>query len=73
MIFLISDFTSEGGILTNISFLIAHLSHHHSTFLFMNRCRSKHPDLIDLEVVRGSSKFEEGTSSEREEIVEGMG
>ena len=39
----------------------------------MNRRRSKHPNLIDLELVRGSSKFEEGTSSEREEIVEGMG
>ena len=39
----------------------------------MNRRRSKHPDLIDLEVVRGSSKFEEGTSSETEEIVQGMG
>ena len=39
----------------------------------MNGRRSKHPDLIDLELVRGSSKFEEGTSSEREELVEEMG
>ena len=39
----------------------------------MNGRRSKNPDLIDLEVVRGSSKFEEGTSSKREKIVEGMG
>ena len=39
----------------------------------MNGHRSKHPNLIDLELVRGSSKFEEGTISEREEIVEGMG
>ena len=39
----------------------------------MNGRRSKHPELIDLEVVRGSSKFEEGTSSERVEILEGMG
>ena len=35
----------------------------------MNGRRSKHPDLIDLEVVRGSSKFEEGISGEREEIL----
>ena len=39
----------------------------------MNEHRSKHPNLIDLELVRGSSKFEEGIISEREEIVEGMG
>ena len=39
----------------------------------MNERRSKHPDLIDLELVRGSSKFDEEIISEREEIVEGMG
>ena len=39
----------------------------------MNEHRSKHTNLVDLELVRGSSKFEEGTNSEREEIVEGMG
>ena len=39
----------------------------------MNERRSKHPDFIDLELVKESFKFEEGTSTETEEIVEGMG
>ena len=39
----------------------------------MNGHRYKHLDLVDLNLVRGSSQFEEGTSSESEEIVEGIG
>ena len=35
--------------------------------------RSNYRSLVDLDLVRGSYKFEEGANSERKEIVEGMG
>ena len=73
LIFLLSNFTSEIDILTISSFLFVHLSKHLSTLYFMNESRSKHLDIFDFKLVRGSFEFEGGTSSKREEIVERMG